>query len=107
MLLSLLLLFVLRDTHILDVLDRCSPKEDETCPEIDLIKDRKTQPFTAICALFPVLLADSLHVESALSLTKYCFRLERHIFRARGAHPRFSGLFMFPLFICTLFIWGN
>lgn len=46
-------------------------------------------------------------VESALSLAKYCFRLERHIFRARGAHPRFSGLFMFPLFICTLFIWGN
>lgn len=72
-----------------------------------MIKDRKTQPSTAICALFPVILADSLRVESALSLTKYCYRLERHIFWARGAHPRFSGLFMFPLFICTLFIWGN
>lgn len=84
-------------------------KADKNCTEMNMIKDRERKASTTICALFPVLLllADSLHVESALSLTKYCFRLERHIFRVRGAHPRFSALFMFPLFICTLFIWGN
>lgn len=43
----------------------------------------------------------------ALPLAKYCFGLERHFFRVRGAHPRFARLFMFPLFICMLFIWGN
>ena len=52
-------------------------------------------------------LSISISLSLSLSLTKYCFSLKRHIFRARGAHPRFSSLFMFPLFICTLFIWGN
>lgn len=37
-----------------------------------------------MCALFPVLLADSLHVESALSLTKYCFTREAH-FQSKGS----------------------
>lgn len=65
-------------------------------PLIDVMKGRKRKPLGAICALFPELLADSLRVESALHislsfalpLAKYCFGLERHFFRVRGAHPR-------------------
>lgn len=72
---------------------------------------RKEKAFGCHLCWAPPALADSLHVESALSLfqalTKYCFRLEGHGFRVRGAHPRLSGLFMFPLFICMLFIWGE